>query len=220
LKRCVTNEDLVLKHCAVIATVALLAAPPVIAQSHPDFTGTWTVEKVEMPERPQGGMRGGGTGGGRGGYGGGGMRGGMGGGGMHGGGQGRPQGQGQAGGMRGGFARLHQGDKVRVKQTADRLTVTFPTEDGEQMNTYALDGSESSNIAGEATVKSKTKWEGVALVTDSSRKIEGPQGEVTLKTHEVRSLSDDKNTMTVVTTIDTPRGKMTATTTFTREDSR
>jgi hypothetical protein len=210
----------VLKQCAVIATVALLAAPALVAQSHPDFSGTWIVEKVEMPERPQGGMRGGGMGGGRGGYGGGGMRGGMGGGGMHGrGGQGGPQGQGQGGGMRGGFARLHEGDKVRVKQTAERLTLTFPTESGEQMNTYALDGSESSNIAGETSVKSKTKWEGVALVTDSSRKIEGPQGEVTLKTHEVRSLSDDKKTMTVVTTIDTPRGKMTATTTFARDAS-
>ena len=210
-----------LKHFAVIASVALLAAPALVAQSHPDFSGTWVVEKVEMPERPQGGMRSGGMGGGRGGYGGGGMHGGggMGGGGMHGGGQGRPQGQGKSGGMRGGFARLHQGDKIRVKQTADRLTVTFPTEDGEQMNTYALDGSESSNIAGETSVKSKTKWEGVALVTDSSRKIEGPQGEVTLKTHEVRSLSDDKGTMTVVTTIDTPRGKMTATTTFARDAS-
>jgi hypothetical protein len=183
----------VLKQCAVIATVALLAAPALVAQSHPDFSGTWIVEKVEMPERPQGGMRGGGMGGGRGGYGG--------------------------GGMRGGFARLHEGDKVRVKQTAERLTLTFPTESGEQMNTYALDGSESSNIAGETSVKSKTKWEGVALVTDSSRKIEGPQGEVTLKTHEVRSLSDDKKTMTVVTTIDTPRGKMTATTTFARDAS-
>lgn len=190
-----------LKQLAVIATVGVFAAPVVIAQSRPDFSGTWIVEKVEMPERPQGGMRGGG----------------MGRGGMHRGGQGRPQAQG--GGMRGGFARLHEGNKVRVKQTADRITVTFPTEDGEQMNTYALDGSESSNIAGETSVKSKTKWEGVALVTDSSRKIEGPQGEMTLKTREVRSLSDDKNTMTVVTTIDTPRGKMTATTTFARAEN-
>jgi hypothetical protein len=200
----------VLRHLAALASVVVLAALPVAAQSHPDFTGTWVVEKVEMPERPQGGMRGGGMGGGRGG-----MRGGMGGGGMRGGGQGGPGG----GGMRGGFARLHEGDTVRIKQTADRITVTFPTGDGEQMNTYALDGSESSNVAGETSVKSKTKWEGVALVTDSSRTIEGPQGEVTLKTHEVRSLSDDKKRMTVVTTIDTPRGKMTATTTFARDAS-
>jgi hypothetical protein len=85
------------------------------------------------------------------------------------------------------------------------------------MSSYALDGSESSNpgLRG-GTVKSKTKWEGVALVTESSQTMTTPMGDRTMKTREVRSLSEDRKTMTLVSTIDTPRGKRTTTVTFNR----
>jgi hypothetical protein len=116
------------------------------------------------------------------------------------------------------MALMQEGQRVRIKQSPERLIVTIAGESGEQMNAYALDGSESSNASGQGTVKSKTRWEGVALVTEGTRRIEGPRGEVTLKTREVRSLSEDGRTMTVRTTVDTPRGKMTSTVTFVKAE--
>jgi hypothetical protein len=178
----------------------MLAMPPARMQARPDFTGTWIVEKVERPERPSGGREG--------------RRGPGMGGGMRGSG-GRA---GEAGGGRGPMAMPEKGQRLRVKQSVERLIVTTPHGSDEQMNTYALDGSESTNTSERGTVKSRTKWEGAALVTEGTRKFEGPMGEVTLKSREVRSLSEDGRTMVVRTTVDTPRGQMTSTVTFVRAE--
>ena len=166
------------------AFAIMLAVVLARTQGRPDFTGTWVVESIERPERPE-----------------------------------RPSSGSQ---VRGPGARmgagpmvlLQEGQRVRIKQSPERLIVTIAGESGEQMNAYALDGSESSNASGRGTVKSKTRWEGVALVTESTRTMEGPRGEVTLKMREVRSLSEDGRTMTLRTTVDTPRGTMTGTVTF------
>jgi hypothetical protein len=40
------------------------------------------------------------------------------------------------------------------------------------MSNYTLDGKESTNRTGQMTTKSKTKWDGVALVTDMTRSVE------------------------------------------------
>ena len=201
--------------------ITILLAVPLIARAqtavHPDFTGAWKVTNVEMPQsggsvdsgdRGRFGARGGfgGRGGGRG-YGG--AR--------------RGQGNGDPNDANGGRPerpqRLEVGQVVRLRQTDDRLIVTQDEGQGvATMSNYTLDGKESTNRTGQMTTKSKTKWEGVALVTDMTRSVETGRNNFEMKSHEVRSLSDDGRTMTVRATADTPRGKQTMTVTYAKLD--
>lgn len=187
-------------------------------QTRPDFTGTWMVEKVDTAggsgEAPRSGGGGfGGPGGGRGG--GLGRPGGPGGQGDRGGGGGRggerPEGvpaEGRRGPGMG--AMYHVGDVVTLKQTAERLIVTREGEDGAVMMSYMLDGETST---------SKSRWEGVALVTELSNAVESPRGKMTMKSREVRTLGEDRNAMTLTVTLDTPRGKQLSTVTFGRREA-
>jgi hypothetical protein len=101
-------------------------------------------------------------------------------------------------------------------QTDDRLIVTEEAPDGPVMSSYSLDGKETTNHVGNAVTKSKTKWEGVAIVTDSTRTTDSGRGKVEMKTREVRSLGDDGKTMIVRSELDTPRGKQTMTLTYSK----
>ena len=207
----------------MVTQVLLMAAAVLVAgslegleaQERPDFSGTWVVERVES-ERPQGnvdsGRRGGGQG--RGGIRGGGGRRGRGGGGIGGGGLGG--GRGQGGG--GGFGTPYQtGDRVTLTQTSEALIVT--DEARSLMSRYPFDGREMSNPGpADTTVKSTTSWEGAALVIESTRSIAGPQGDLTFRTREVRSLSQDGRTMTLVATGTIPFGRTSSTVTFARND--
>jgi len=204
--------------------IAMILAVPLIARaqtaSHPDFTGAWKVTNIDMPETGgsiAGGDRGnrGRFGGGRGGFGG---RGGRGFGGAR-----RGQRNDDPNNPNGGRPerpqRLEVGQIVRLRQTDDRLIVT--QDDGQGvaiMSNYTLDGKESINRIGQMTTKSKSKWEGVALVTDMTRSMETGRGNFDVKSREMRSLSDDHRTMTVRTTMDTPRGKQTMTVTYGKVD--
>lgn len=183
------------------------------AQQRPDFGGSWIVDRVEMPEMPSGGP-GGGPGGGR-------M---PGGGGMPGGGRG-----GRGGGMRGGGPgggrgdmpgrgadMLREGNRVTIAQTPEGLTVS--TEDG-RATTYRFDGEAAASADQQGgKVLSRTRWEGVALVTESERSMTTPRGEMKIKTREVRSLDEEGKTMTVKITNDTPRGAITRTVILVKED--
>ena len=204
---------------ALIATAALAGAQTPLLK-RPDFTGTWRVTNIEMPVPPAGGFAGGGDrgigGGGGGGRGRGGRRGGA-------------SGAGAATGDNGGRRdppqrledrpqRLEEGQTVRIRQTDDRLIVTEQQADGAVMSNYPLDGKETTNNAGNAVTKSKTKWEGVAIVTDSTRTTDTGRGKFEMKSREVRSLSDDGKTMTVRNELDTPRGKQTMTITYSKVD--
>jgi len=114
-----------------------------------------------------------------------------------------------------GRRRLDVGQTIHIRQTDDRLIVT--EDDGQgvaTMNSYGLDGKEATNRTGQATTKSKTKWEGVALVTDLTRSMQTQRGNLDMKSREVRSLSADGKTMTVRTEFDTPRGKQAMTVTY------
>jgi len=199
----------------VVFIAAVLAAPVLAAAQaarHPDFTGTWKITNIEMPDAAGGDNRGGF--GGRGGFAG---RGGRGYGGRRGGGNGDPDNA--NGGRADRPQRLEVGQTIRIRQTDDRLIVT--EDDGQgvaTMNSYSLDGKESANRTGQATTKSKTKWEGVALVTDITRSMDTGRGNFEMKSREVRSLSEDGKAMIVRTELDTPRGKQTMTVTYTKTD--
>ena len=182
------------------------------AQERPDFSGTWVVERVES-ERPQGNVDGGRRGGGRA-EGRGGIRGGGRGGGR---GQGGRAGRGGQGGG-GGFGTPYQaGDRVTLTQTNEALIVTDEVRG--LMSRYPFDGREMSNPGpANSTVKSKTSWEGAALVIEGTLSVAGSQGDLTLRTREVRSLSQDGRTMTLVATGTMPFGTMSSTVTFARTD--
>jgi hypothetical protein len=200
---------------ALALGIPVLAGAQAQSGKHPDFSGSWKITNIDMPEAAAGGDRGGFGGGGRGGFG---RRGGFGGGrrgGNNRGGNGGADPNADNGARPERAQRLEVGQTVRIRQTDDRLIVT--DDDGQgiaTMNNYTLDGKETTNKTDQATTKSKSKWEGVALVTDITRSMETPRGKFDLKSREVRSLSEDGNTMTVRTELDTPRGKQAMTVTY------
>lgn len=208
-------------HRSIVIVLAIMLALPVMVRAqasanHPDFSGSWKVTSIDMPEPPAGGFGGGGNRGGGGGVGrrGGGFGGG--GGGRRGGGNGDPNTTNGADDNR--PQRLQVGDVVHIKQTDDRLIVTQDASGGPEMNSYELDGKTSTNRAGQGTMKSTTKWEGVALVTDITRSMQTQRGNFDMKSREVRSLDQEGRTMTVRTTLDTPRGKQMMTVTYAKGD--
>jgi hypothetical protein len=97
---------------------------------------------------------------------------------------------------------------VAIKQTADVLHIEQKMENATRTLAYKLDGSESTNPGmRSADVKSVSRWEGDTIVTEGAQTMSGPNGEITIKSREVRSLASD-GTMVVETTRETPRGKM------------
>lgn len=129
----------------------------------------------------------------------------------------RGGGRGQPTGLTGAPPVLEQGQRVRISQTAERLIVTTPAAGGEQMMGYVLDGSETTNVVGSSTVKSRTRWEGVALVTDTTQAADARGESITVTVREVRSLDHDGR-MVVRTTVTSPRGNMTSTATLVRTE--
>ncbi len=106
---------------------------------------------------------------------------------------------------------------MTLRQTNEALIVTDETRS--RMSSYPFDGRETGNPGpGDSTVKSTANWEGVALVIQSVLSVAGPQGDMTLTTREVRSLSQDGNTMTLVATGKMPFGTISSTVTLVRAD--
>jgi len=80
------------------------------------------------------------------------------------------------------------------------------------MTSYTLDGKETKNRPSpDVEIKSKTRWEGVALVTDSTQTFASGRGDVSMKTREILSLGEDHDTLTSTMTADSPFGKRTIT---------
>lgn len=117
----------------------------------------------------------------------------------------------QMGGRPGGGGGMMGDVSVTIKQTADTLAIEQKMgEMGSRTLNYKLDGSESVNPGargGEA--KSTSKWDGAKLITEGTQTMSGPNGEVTIKSKEVRSLQPD-GTMLVEVTRETPRGTTTS----------
>jgi hypothetical protein len=97
-----------------------------------------------------------------------------------------------------------------ITQTATELTLVTKFGENSRTASYKLDGSESVNpgMRG-AETKSKAKWDGATLVLEHVRNMSGPNGDMQMMSKEVRSLSADGKTMTVVTTSQGPNGEMT-----------
>lgn len=109
-------------------------------------------------------------------------------------------GPGGPGGPGGGMA-----ESLTIKQTATELT----RETGGQRpatRTYKLDGSESVNATPRGDIKSKSKWDGAKLVTESVREMQGPDGPMSITTKEVMSLEAD-GSLVIESTTTTPMGE-------------
>ena len=175
---------------AVVSSVILFMGLSLVllAGEKPDFSGTWNLD----PERSEMGRGGRGPGAGRFGAGRGagrpreGDR-------QRGGGAGRrgrgPMGR---GGVRGPLTIDHKEGVLVIRQT-----LHFGGEEQVRTSRFTTDGKESTNPGfGGLSMPSKTYWDGNRLVTESS--METRMG--LIQSREVRSLSDDGKTMTVVRT--------------------
>jgi hypothetical protein len=105
-----------------------------------------------------------------------------------------------------------------ITQSATELVISMSMGEQSRKLTYALDGKESTNpgMRGGET-KSKAHWDGNSLVIESSTTFNGPNGEMTVTSKEVRTLSDDGKTMTVTTTRTTSNGEQTRKTVFDKQ---
>jgi hypothetical protein len=182
--------------------------------THPDFSGTWLLDReksdLKSPpiniDQPRSGGGGGGAGGSRAG----------GGRGMGGGGSGGRQGGGRGGGGMGGS--MPRGattyspmkldlDFYQIGEVADRLTIEHAdpainikpaakTENSDQPLElrYTADGKARQTTTEDGgSIKSKTSWEGLLLVTKSKEQSTSGSMEIV----EARSLSADGNTLTI-----------------------
>lgn len=196
----------------IITTVSLTVAVTLLGEPgssgaaaqavHPDFSGTWIVENVEVEAPPPGAQGSRGRSGPPFGRAGGARRAA----------QRPPRAGGRGPGGPFGVPYEH-GDRVAIRQTEQGLIVT----DDRQglMSSYPFDGRETSNPGpGEAMVKTHTHWDGVGLVTESEWTPSGPRGDMTLKIRDVRSLDPDGTTLTLVRSAHTPFGTRRTTITF------
>jgi hypothetical protein len=106
---------------------------------------------------------------------------------------------------------------ITISQTATELTLEQSMGENTMKSTYFLDGRESTNANRRGETKSTAKWDGTSLVIQGTSTFEGPNGSMTIKTKEVRTLSDDGKTMTVTTTSESPRGTNTRKTVFDKQ---
>jgi len=119
-------------------------------------------------------------------------------------------GGGRPGGGRGMGGRMGPATEVHATQTGDKLLLDQKMGDQSRLLTFYLDGRENRNPGmRNSEMVSKARWDGASLVIEGSMSFEGPNGSVTITTREVRTLSDDGRTMTVVTATTTPRGENT-----------
>ncbi len=97
---------------------------------------------------------------------------------------------------------------LTITQIDKELVVDRQTGERTQKLTYKLDGSESVNPGMRGSeVKSKARIEGGAIVNEGTQSISTPNGDMTIETKEVWSVSG--NVLTIETTSKTPRGENT-----------
>jgi hypothetical protein len=177
----------------MVAAGVFAAAALAAAQTPPNLAGTWVLDRDKTAARSAApsGMRAGG-----------------------------PDGRAGAAavGARGGPATPPE---WRITQTAAALRAERALPNGTtQTLVYKLDGSESTNANGRATLTTRSRWEGGKLVTEGTQLIATEQGPVAGTLKEVRWL-DKEGSMVVETTraID-ENPPSTITQVFVRKDAR
>jgi hypothetical protein len=169
-----------------ILTAGLLVAP-LVAQSKPDFSGTWNLNAASSDAPPRMDRNS------------------------------RPDGERDrpAGGRAGGMGRP---TSMFINQMGSKLMIDLKIGDRARTVSYYLDGRESRNPGmRDQEMVTTTRWDGNALVTEGENKVTTPMGEMTIKSKEVRSLSEDGKTMTIVASFTTPRGEMTRKTVYDKQ---
>lgn len=96
-----------------------------------------------------------------------------------------------------------------ITQTDKQLVITRNVNGQDQVTTYNLDGTESTNTTGRGESKSKAHWEGSSLVIETTSTFNGQSGPMTITSKEVRSVSADGKEMTISTTRTTQNGEQT-----------
>jgi hypothetical protein len=169
----------------LVLLVAGSLATPGLAQDRPDFSGNWKLNQDKSD--PPGQMGPGGPGGPPG---------------------QRPPGSERMGGGMGGGGGVGRPVELFITQMGDKLVIDQKGTERSQLVTYSLDGRESRNpgMRG-ADVVTTSRWDGATLVTEGQSTFTTPMGEMTVKTREQRSLSEDGRTLTVVITTTTQRGE-------------
>jgi hypothetical protein len=122
------------------------------------------------------------------------------------------------GGGGGGGGGMMQNAVTTITQTATELVIAVKMGENGRTMTYKLDGTESVNPGmrgGES--KSKVKWDGDALVIETVHNVSGPNGDMQVMAKEVRTLSADGKTMTVVSTRQSPNGETTRKTVYDKQ---
>jgi hypothetical protein len=104
-----------------------------------------------------------------------------------------------------------------ITQTADKLIIETKRGENVTTATYNLDGTESTNTSQRGESKSKASWDGASLVINTESTFNGANGAMTVTSKEVRSLSADGKTMTVVRTSQTPNGEQTRKTVYDKQ---
>ena len=118
-------------------------------------------------------------------------------------------GGGGGGGVSAGLSPMNMGPTT-ITQSATELVISTAMGEQTRKYTYSLEGKETTNpgMRGGET-KSKAHWDGNSLVIENTGTMKGPNGDVTVTSKEVHTLSEDGKTMTVVTTRTTPNGEQT-----------
>jgi hypothetical protein len=82
---------------------------------------------------------------------------------------------------------------ITITQTATHLLIDERLDDYHNKSSLALDGSESVNVSGIRTDKSRTVWKGASLVTTGVVYLELESGEVERPYTTTRTLAPDGN---------------------------
>ncbi len=118
------------------------------------------------------------------------------------------------GGMGGGMGGMRPSE-LFITHSDSKMVIEQKMAERTTLLTYYLDGRDSKNAGMRgAEMTTKSTWVENTIVTDGENTFTTPMGEMKIKTREVRSMSDDGKTMTIVSTVTSPRGDMTRTTVY------
>jgi hypothetical protein len=105
-----------------------------------------------------------------------------------------------------------------IGQTAAAITITRALPDGtSQKLVYKLDGSESVNVNGRTTQKTRSTVSGGRLTTTGTQTVSTDQGDVTSSMTEVRSLDADGSMVVELTRTVEGSGSRTTTTVYSKK---